>query len=96
MAFCPKCKEKVEFLKQVTTGIEKCHIFFNEKEGWIDWSDEEFESDGVVRLFSCPKCNNELDFNDEEAIKFLKEKDELQEIVVEKLKKIENDKINKN
>ncbi len=88
---CPKCLKKIEYLRQVSSGIEKCDIFFNEKEGWVDWRNEEFESDGIVRIFYCPECNEELDLNDEEAEQFLEEKDELKEIVAEKMKQI-NDK----
>jgi len=86
-AVCPKCKKKIEYLNQRTTGVEKCEVFFNEKENYIDWRDEEFDSDGIVLLFNCPECDNELDFGEEEAHKFLKEKDELQELVAEKINK---------
>ena len=90
MPICPKCKENVEFLKQVDSGIEKCHIFFNKKKDYLDWEQEEFESDGIVRLFYCPECNEELDFDEQQAEEFLREKDELKEIVTEKLKQIED------
>ncbi len=85
---CPKCKEKIDSLRQVSTGTEECEMFFNKKENWIDWKNEEFKSDGIVRIFYCPKCNEELDLNDEEAEEMLKERDELKELVVEKLNKI--------
>ncbi len=92
MSICPKCKAKIDSLRQVTTGIEKCDIFFNEKEGWIDWKNEKFESDGIIRIFYCPECDEELNLDDEEAEQFLLEKDELKEIIVEKIKQIEDDK----
>ena len=79
-------------MSQVTSGIEKCEVFFNKKEGYIDWENEEFESDGIVLQFYCPECNNELDFGEEQAHEFLQEDDKLKELVAEKLEKIKNDK----
>ncbi|KKL12725.1 hypothetical protein LCGC14_2532850, partial [marine sediment metagenome] len=58
--------------------------------GFIDWDNEKFESDGIVLQFYCPECENELDFNEEQAHNFLKDKDELSELVAEKINKMKN------
>ena len=90
MVICKECGKDINHLRQVRTGVEECDIFFNKKEGYLDWGNEEFNGDGIVIIYSCPECNEELDFDDEQAEKFLKEKDVLKEIVAEKLKKDKN------
>ena len=91
MGVCKNCGKVINYLRQVSSGIEKCDIFYNKKEKWIDWKNEEFESDGIVRIFYCPECNEELDFDEQQAEEFLKEEDELQQIVAEKINKIKEE-----
>ena len=93
MPICPKCHKKIDCLREVRSGVEKGEMFFDEEGGYIYWRNEEFESDGDVLEYYCPECDKELDFDEQEAEEFLKRKDELQEIVAEKLNKIKkNDK----
>jgi len=91
MGVCKNCGKVINYLRQVSSGIEKCDIFYNKKEKLIDWKNEEFESDGIVRIFYCPECNEELDFDEQQAEEFLKEEDELQQIVAEKINKIKEE-----
>ena len=84
---CPKCKEIIEYLSYSSCNYRGGTISIDEK-GF-----EEYEEDGNLDLinqditFNCPECNEELFTDDDEAISFLKEVDELQELVVEKINK---------
>ncbi|KKL50134.1 hypothetical protein LCGC14_2308570 [marine sediment metagenome] len=89
MPICRKCKKSIDRLQQVSSGVERCDILFNKKEGYINWENEDFESDGIVREFYCPECNKVLFTDDEQAENFLEETDELQELVAEKINKIQ-------
>ena len=86
MPICPNCKEKINYLnysKNKYNGGE----FSIGKDGL-----GEYEIDGNADLiepqlfYSCPECSNEFNFDEDEAIEFLINKDELQEIVAEKMK----------
>lgn len=90
MSICPKCHKIITELDQVRTGIEKAR-FFIDKDGCYDYDDEEFDSDGDFLEFRCWECNEVLFKDYEEAEEFLKDKDELQEIVAEKLNKIKEE-----
>ena len=85
MPICPKCKKIISHLRQCRTGYEECEMFFNKKEDWIDWKNEEFIGDGNLLEYHCPQCDRELDFSEEEAEEFLENKDELQEIIAKKI-----------
>ena len=91
---CPKCKEKIDCLNYSRDNYDNGE-FSIDKDGF-----EEYNRDSNSDLiepnlnFRCPECDEELDFDEDEAIKFLKETDELQEIIAEKIKKIKKE--NKN
>lgn len=85
-AICPKCKQKIEELELVRTGLEKARFYINKK-GFYDYDNEDFESDGDFLEFRCWECGETLFEDYEEAEQFLKEKDKLKEIVAEKINK---------
>jgi len=85
MSICPKCKKIINHLREVRSGVEGCDMFWNEKGNYLDYENEEFSGDGSVLLYYCPECSEELDFNDEEAEEFLKNKDEVAEMVAKKI-----------
>ena len=87
MAVCKFCGKIIEKLELVRTGVEKARFFINEK-GLYDYEGETFDSNGDFLEFKCLECGETLFEDYEEAEQFLKDKDELQEIVAEKLKQI--------
>ena len=87
MAVCPRCKKVIEELILIRSGWEECDFFWNEEKGYIDWKNEEFKGDGDVLEYNCPKCSNTLFTDELEAENFIKYRDELKELIVEKLKK---------
>lgn len=98
MAICTNCKEKIEYLNYNRSKYDGGE-FSIDKDGFEEYN-EDVNSDLIEPelSFNCPECDKEFDFDEDEAIKFLKEKDELQEVVNEKLKLIknENEQSNKN
>lgn len=95
MPICPKCKKIINYLEEVRTGYERSKMFVNEDKS-IWWEDEEFSGDDNVLEFYCPECNEELDFTEEEAHNFLRNKDEVAEMVAEKINQFSPDKLNQN
>ncbi len=90
MAVCPKCKQKVESLNNYSSGERKTRVSIFD--GEEEYEEEEFQANGKVNDYECPECSEVLFKDEEEAIAFLKNKDELQEIMAEKLKQIEEKK----
>jgi len=86
-AVCKKCGEVINNLKEICSGWQETNVFFNKKKGCIDSKDSEFEGDDNVLEYNCPLCEETLFTNPVEAEEFLREKDELQEIVAKKIKK---------
>jgi len=84
---CPSCKEELDAFKVVSSGVQKYRMFFDKKKGMIDFDNEDFESDGIVRLIYCWNCDEELDITEDEAIKSLSEKDDLKKLIEDKIKK---------
>ncbi len=89
MAVCPKCKQKIESLNNYESGEMKSYL--NEDGGW---EEDCFQGDGKTNDFECPECSEVLFKDEEKAIAFLKNKDELQEIMAEKLNQIKEKKEN--
>lgn len=89
-AVCKFCGKIINELELVRTGVEKARFFI--KDGFYDYEGGTFDSDGDFLEFRCMECNELLFENYEEAEAFLKEKDELQELVAEKLNKIKTKK----
>ena len=83
MAVCPKCKKVINELEQVRTGVEKSRFFIKGHFG--DYDSESFNSDGDYHEWICYECGETLFGDWEEATEFLKNKDELQELVAEKI-----------
>lgn len=90
-AICPKCKEKIECLNYSRSGCDNGELSID-KDGFEEYN-EDSNSDLIEPelIFSCPECNEELDFSEDEAIKFLKEKDEFQELIKEKINKMKKE-----
>ncbi len=91
MAICPKCKKVINELYQIRTGVESSR-FFIDISGVADCDEEEFDGNGDSNEFQCVECWEFLFEDWGEAEDFLKEKDELKELVVEKLEKIKDGK----
>jgi ribosomal protein S27E len=90
MAVCKFCGEIIRELEQVRTGVETSRFFI--EDNFATYEEEDFESDGDFLEFRCPNCSEVLFTDWDEAEQFLKEKDELQEMMVEKLNQIKKDK----
>ena len=89
MAKCPVCNSEIDDLKNYQSG-ENHYRFsllkFNNKEV-VDYELNEFQADNKINDFECPKCQAVLFTDEKEAIKFLKDEDELAEIIKEKIEK---------
>ncbi len=83
MAICPYCKKVIETLIQYREGTEYSNFFINE-DGEADYEDEIFE-DEETSEYRCVECQKVLFYDWAEAEQFLKDTDELQEIIVEKI-----------
>lgn len=83
---CPKCKKILDSLDRKATGIETSRFFIE-----ADWGgttdNEEFESDGNFEEYSCPECDEVLFYGWTEAEEFLRDKDKLKELIIDKIKK---------
>ena len=88
-AKCPKCKEEISRIKILLTRITT--IYYDTK-GGLDEDEYAYPTDEEEK-WVCPECDYDLGITDEtEADKFLEGKDELTEIVEEKMKQIKNEK----
>lgn len=76
----------------VRTGIEKSYFYVDEGEEYATYDNENFEGDGITYIFRCENCREEIFYNWDDAEKFLKDRDELKELIAEKVK---NDKVRK-
>ena len=79
MPICPKCKEEIDDLN-FSADVES----YGNYDGY-DWNTKE-NGEWKDEKFYCPKCNEELAFDEEEATNFLQNKDKLTELVKEKIK----------
>ncbi len=95
MPICPKCFGKIDSLHNYASGERKTRVSIFD--GEEEYEEEEFQADGKVDDYECPNCSEVLFKDEEKAIAFLKNKDELQEIMAEKLNKIKekNEQTNK-
>lgn len=87
MAICPKCKSNITSLDVVRGGKETSFIMYDKENDTIYFENEAFESDGIREIYNCNNCCEELFYSYDEAEAFLSEKDELKEIVAEKVSK---------
>ncbi len=87
MSICPKCKEEIDYLNNYISGEAK-YIFDGESYN----QDGDFQNDGKVSDYECPECQEVLFTDEEKAKEFLEDKDELTEIISEKLKQIKEKK----
>lgn len=92
MSICPNCKSKIDYLNYSICRYENggFSIDKNGVEEYIEDSNS-FMNEPSLN-FNCPECDELLEFDEDEAIKFLKDKDELQELVAKKIKKDEKGK----
>lgn len=89
MPICPKCKEIITYLNW--SEPKNCFGTYDLESGYEEDGNVDISQPNIT--YSCPECSEEFDFDEYEAKEFLKNKDELQEIVAEKLNKIkENEK----
>ncbi len=88
MPICPKCKAEIKHLLAYSEVVNNFEIDINGEP--FCFGNDNIEG---YTTFECPECNEDLNFNEEEAIIFLRDKDELQKLVAEKIKKDETSKI---
>ncbi len=83
MPICPNCKETINYLYAYS---EVVNTFELDKNGEPFC----FGQDNIEGYtgFECPECHEKIFLEENDAIEFLKDKDELQEIMIEKLNKI--------
>ncbi|KKM51280.1 hypothetical protein LCGC14_1555610 [marine sediment metagenome] len=89
---CPKCNKKIEELRYYER-VDNSLWFSVDENGEPNYEGGEIIYDGATDFdFCCPECSETLFTDEEKAIEFLKNKDELQELVKEKINKIKNGK----
>ena len=84
MVICRHCKKRITHLTSEVTATAGCSLG---EDGFIT-IDNDLNSIAETNEWRCPKCNGFIDYNEDEARAFIKDKDELKEIVAEKLKNI--------
>jgi transcription initiation factor IIE alpha subunit len=60
---CPECKADLtleDAIENIRTGVQKNTLSFNAKNGWFDFREYEFESDGIFEEFNCARCGAEV------------------------------------
>jgi len=82
MSICPNCKEEI---KELLAYSEVVGTFKLDKNGEPSCYGSDY-IEGYTS-FECPECNEKLFGEEFEAINFLENKDELQKMMVEKIKK---------
>lgn len=90
MAICPKCKKVITELLQRSTGIEASRFFIDNDIDIAIYNEEIFDGDGQMNEYECFECGEILFEDWDEAEKFLLNKDELKELVAEKIEKNKN------
>ncbi len=86
MAICPKCKKVITYLTSEATATTGCNLY---EDGTLDL-DNDLNAIAEINEWRCPECEEDIFYNEHEAREFLKEKDELKELVVEKVERIKN------
>ena len=89
MAICLKCKKKIEVLCSEATATTGCFI---DEKGDVIFDESNFGDNAEINEWRCPKCEEVLALDEDEAREFMEDKDELQEIVAEKIEKIKESK----
>ena len=89
MPKCPKCKKEIECLDNYQSGENHYRVWLNGED--TDYDLKEFQEDNQVNDYECPECGEVLFTDEDKAVKFLKNKDELTELVKEKMEKIKNE-----
>ncbi len=92
MPLCKFCKKEIDCLFWDRYPHQEGTLNLN-PDGTTE-IDEEFniyDMQDTPYIYSCPNCRKELTRDDEEANEILKDKDELKEIVEEKLNKIKKE-----
>lgn len=87
MSICPKCKEEIDHLN-FSADVET----FGNYDGY-DWNTRENGEWKDEKLY-CPKCDELLFTDEEKATSFLQNKDELSELVKEKIENVKKKKGN--
>ena len=91
MPKCPKCHKEVWKLLNYVSGEKKFDLILLE-DGDTHYEEVDFYEDSQTNDYECPECLEVLFGSEDEAIKFLKGQDELQQIVAEKIKEDEKEK----
>lgn len=89
MPICPKCKSNIDVLSNIVSGSQRYDMFL-ESSGRVHYEEVDFVGDNNVNEWWCPECKECLFTSEDKAEEFLKDKDELKEIVAEKIEKIKN------
>ena len=71
MAKCPKCGGEIDSLVNVQSGYNFYDFNLGDNGEVLYESRDEFEADGKVNEWQCPKCREVLFTDEGEAIKFL-------------------------
>ena len=84
MAICKHCKARITYLTSEATATTGCNLY---EDGKLDF-DGDLNEIAEINEWRCPECEEALFYGEDEARKFLSNKDELQELVAEKIEKI--------
>lgn len=72
MGKCPKCNEKIDYLKNYQSGECLCELsILNDEQ---QYEEKGFQPDNQVNEYECPECSKVLFTDEEKAIAFLKGK----------------------
>ena len=71
---CANCKEKIEGLENIQTGIATYKVYLNSNgEAEYEEGKDFFEYDGGDNYYSCELCGHYITDNEDEAIRILQE-----------------------
>ena len=75
---CPKCNKEIDELRNIASGsMAYDYYIMPDGELHIEQESNGFVDDGNVNEWWCPECEEVLFTSEEEAVKFLKNEDEL-------------------
>jgi len=83
---CPKCNSEIDGLRNIVSGSQEYDMCVTGS-GEIHYEGNDFVDDSNVNEYWCPECDECLFTSEEEAVKFLKNEDELKSLIQDKLEK---------
>lgn len=73
MGICPKCKQKIDSLLNIQSGLMCYHMTIDKKE-IAQYQEGDFDPDDDINIWRCPECYKEVANDSEKAEKILQRK----------------------